>query len=91
MIFGLLAIAYVLQTYSFFRAYPFSWMFFGTLVVTSVVAPFLYVFWRFRDKQECNSFDLIDEEVQEEAEQVPGQRTAIELEELLMNSGKNAK
>jgi hypothetical protein len=86
-----MAIAYVVQTYSFFQMYPFSWMFFGTLAIACVVVPFFFVFFRFKDKEEVTRFDLIEEEVREETEQEPGQRTAIELEELLMDSGKNVK
>ena len=64
-------------------------MFLGTLAIASTIVPFLYVYSRFKDKQECTTFDVIEEEVQEETEQEPGQRAAIELEELLMDSGKN--
>jgi hypothetical protein len=90
-LFVLFTIAFLSQIWGFCKTYPTSWMIVSTIVIGLMFVPLFFFYSKFKHCKQKETFVLIEEEVREENEVADGQRFAIELEELLMDSGKDRK
>lgn len=83
-LFGLFALVYLFQTYSFFANYPLAWMGWATILLIAVLSPFVFL-WRSNKDSEVNRrFDLNEEERREEREQ--DEEQIFELKEIWLGS-----